>query len=84
MTLLLELTDVLWITTAVVLAVLLQRERRRRKEYNLVGPWPIPTIWPHEIDPVFAEGPYGPSLETEVGYIGRGPYGVPGGTSDAA
>lgn len=83
MTLLIELTDIAGLIALLVLALLLHRERARRKEYNLSGPWPILPVWPHEIDPVFAEGPYGPTLETEVGYVGRGPYGVPGGTSDA-
>ncbi|MDB4913004.1 MAG: hypothetical protein JWM95_648 [Gemmatimonadetes bacterium] len=82
MTLLLELTDLLWLIVIAVLAMLLMRERGRLKAYSLKGPWPIVAVWPHEIDPVFAEGPYGPGLRTEVGYVGRGPYGVPGGTSD--
>jgi predicted O-methyltransferase YrrM len=83
MTLLLELTDLFWLIVVAVLAMLLRRERARRKDYDLSGPWPIAAVMPHEIDPVFAPGPYGPTLETEVAYVGRGPYSVAGGTSDA-
>jgi methyltransferase family protein len=71
------------LAAVVVLAVLLLRERARRKQRNLLGAWPIAPVSPERIDPVFQPGPFGPGRETEVTYIGRGPYVVEGGTSDA-
>ena len=67
----------------VVLTVLLLRERARRKQHNLLGAWPIAAVSPEQIDPVFQPGPFGPGRETEVAFVGRGPYVVEGGTSDA-
>ncbi len=32
---------------------------------------------------MFAPGKFGPTLDTEVAFVGRGPIAVPGGTSDA-
>ena len=74
----------------VVLAVLLgvayvlwRRERARRQEVTLRGPFPIPTVGVEALDPVFTPGPYGATLETEVAFVGRGSLEVTGGTSDA-
>jgi hypothetical protein len=58
------------------------RDRAQRKQRNVLGPWPIPTVALADLDPVFAPGPYGPTTATEVAFIGRGPFMVPGGTSD--
>lgn len=71
------------LATTIVLGVLLLRERARRKQRNLLGEWPIPAVLPEEIDPRFRPGPFGPGRETEVAFVGRGPYVVEGGTSDA-
>ncbi len=65
------------------LLVRLQRERERRKEIHPNTTWVIPAIPLDGLDPVFAPGPYGATLETEVAFVGRGPIAVPGGTSDA-
>jgi predicted O-methyltransferase YrrM len=73
---------VLMALSTVVFAVLYQRERARRKGQGLMGQWPIPLLPLAELDPVFATGPFGPTRETEVAFIGRGPLVVPGGTSD--
>lgn len=35
------------------------------------------------MDPIFKPGPFGPGLETEVHFLGRGPIHVQGSTSDA-
>lgn len=59
------------------------RERRQRHGRNREEPRPIPVVALEEIDPVFRSGIYGPALETEVSFIGRGPIGVQGSTSDA-
>ena len=45
--------------------------------------WPIRTVPLAELDPVFKTNDLGPTLETEVSFVGRGPLIVPGGTSDA-
>ncbi len=58
-------------------------DRARRKQRGLFSAWPLPRIRLHELDPVFTAGPHGPTVQTEVAFIGRGPLMVPGGTSDA-
>jgi predicted O-methyltransferase YrrM len=68
---------------AVLLALAFLRQRAVRKQRNLFGEWPIPRVSPERIDARFAPGPFGPTRETEVSFIGRGPYVVDGGTSDA-
>lgn len=78
-----------WIVAAlvavvcVVLTVRVLSDRARRKQQGLFGPWPIRRIRLHELDAVFTPGPFGPTVATEVSFIGRGPIMVPGGTSDA-
>ncbi len=78
-----------WIVAALlgiaclVLIVRVLTDRARRKQRGLFGPWPITRIRLHELDPVFTPGPFGPTVATEVAFIGRGPIMVPGGTSDA-
>jgi hypothetical protein len=74
---------VLWFVVSVVLATALLRQRSARKQRNLLGEWPIPRVKPEVVDPVFMPGPFGPTLATEVSFVGRGPYVVDGGTSDA-
>jgi hypothetical protein len=74
---------VLLVSAAAVLGTLLRRERTRRKEYTFAGKWPIQPVLPEAIDPVFAPGPFGPGRETEVAFVGRGPYSVDGGTTDS-
>lgn len=67
----------------VVLLVLYLRERTRRKGSLFGQRLQIREVMPEEVDPAFRAGPHGPGLETEVAFIGRGPYTVAGGTSDA-
>ena len=59
------------------------KTRAERHERGLFRAWPIPTVPVQELDPVFAPGRFGPGLETEVLFVGRGNIHVPGGTSDA-
>jgi len=73
----------LWFVVAIALAIPLLRQRSARKQRNLFGEWPIARVRPEAVDPVFQPGPFGPSLDTEVAFVGRGPYVVDGGTSDA-
>jgi hypothetical protein len=75
--------NLLALSAVVVLAVLFLRERARRKQRNMFGAWPIAAVSPERIDPAFLPGPFGPGRDTEVAFIGRGPYVVEGGTSDA-
>jgi predicted O-methyltransferase YrrM len=82
MTLWLGIACTLALVAIVVLAALLLRERARRKQYTLAGNWPIQPVLPEAIDPVFRPGPFGPGRDTEVEFVGRGPYVVDGGTSD--
>jgi hypothetical protein len=74
---------VVWFVVSIVLALSLLRQRSARKQRNLLGEWPIARVTPEAVDPVFAPGPFGPTLDTEVAFVGRGPYVVDGGTSDA-
>ena len=82
MTLVLSITTAVGFIAVLVLAWLLVRERARRHERNFVGRWPILPVLPEEIDPVFRPGIFGPGRETEVLFVGRGPYVVDGGTTD--
>jgi predicted O-methyltransferase YrrM len=59
------------------------KTRAERHQRGLFRAWPIRTVPLRELDPVFEPGPLGPSLETEVLFVGRGNIHVPGGTSDA-
>jgi len=59
------------------------RQRAVRKQRNLFGEWPIRRVSPETVDPVLRPGSFGPTRDTEVAFIGRGPYVVDGGTSDA-
>jgi predicted O-methyltransferase YrrM len=58
----------------------LHLQRRRRL---MSVRWPVKTVPLTAIDPVFAPSDLGPTLATEVAFVGRGPLEVPGGTSDA-
>jgi predicted O-methyltransferase YrrM len=80
---LLLFTNVVCAITIVVLAVHLLRERAMRKQRNLVGKWPIQPVLPEVVDAIFTPGGMGPSRDTEVSFMGRGPYVVEGGTTDS-
>ena len=79
----LALLAALSFVAALVLAIGHLRHRAVRKQRNLFGEWPIRRVPPEAVDPVLRPGPFGPTRETEVAFIGRGPYVVDGGTSDA-
>jgi predicted O-methyltransferase YrrM len=83
MTALLAVVAAFWLAVAIALATSLLRQRSVRKQRNLFGEWPIARAKPEAVDPVFRPGPFGPTLDTEVAFVGRGPYLVDGGTSDA-
>jgi len=71
------------LVAALVLGLGQLRHRAVRKQRNLFGEWPIRRVPPETVDPVLKPGPFGPTRDTEVAFIGRGPYVVDGGTSDA-
>jgi hypothetical protein len=77
------LTNVVGAIAIIILAAHLLRERAMRKQRNLVGKWPIQPVLPEVVDPIFAPGEMGPSRDTEVSFMGRGPYVVEGGTTDS-
>jgi predicted O-methyltransferase YrrM len=79
----LALLAALSFVAALVLAHGHLRQRAVRKQRNLFGEWPIRRVPPEAVDPVLQPGPFGPTRDTEVAFIGRGPYVVDGGTSDA-
>jgi predicted O-methyltransferase YrrM len=83
MTVILAVLAAFWFVVAISLAIPLLRQRNVRKQRNLLGEWPVGRVKPEEVDPVFQPGPFGPTLDTEVAFVGRGPYLVDGGTSDA-
>lgn len=83
MTALLVLLNVVLIAALIPLAVNVARIRMERRQRGLFGPWPIPRCALEEFDEIFRPTPLGPSIETEVRFVGRGPMEVPGGTSDA-
>jgi predicted O-methyltransferase YrrM len=71
------------LVAALVLGLKQLRHRAVRKQRNVFGEWPIRRVPPEAVDPVLRPGPFGPTRDTEVAFIGRGPYVVDGGTSDA-
>ncbi|MEO8619477.1 MAG: class I SAM-dependent methyltransferase [bacterium] len=80
---LIVIADLLWVAAVVFLATSLVRERRMRKLRTFTGNWPVKPVLPEHIDPIFRPNEFGPGLDTEVVFLGRGPYVVDGGTSDA-
>jgi predicted O-methyltransferase YrrM len=57
--------------------------RNRQRQRGLFRRWPIPRITLDQLDPRFRPDALGPTLGTEVTFVGRGTLRVPGGTSDA-
>jgi hypothetical protein len=59
------------------------RLRARQRQRGLFRRWPIPRISLEQLDFRFRPDALGPTLGTEVAFVGRGTLRVPGGTSDA-
>jgi hypothetical protein len=79
----------LWVLLCLALAIAAAsswaylRDRARRKQQNVFSKWPVRRIRVQELDPVFATGALGPSLDTEVSLVaGVDLVPVVGGTSD--
>ena len=75
--------DIVLLAGVGALATALRHERALRKLRTFTGEWPIKPVLPEMIDVAFTPGPFGPGMDAEVDFIGRGPYVVDGGTSDA-
>jgi len=65
-----------------ILSFLLLRARAEKYNRGLFGSWPIRRILPDQLDPLFRSGELGPSIASEIAFLGRGALRVPGGTSD--
>lgn len=77
------MTTAVWIIPALVAGWFAHDLHLQQRRKRLRAPWPIRTVPLSELDPVFQTTDLGPTLETEVSFVGRGPLVVPGGTSDA-
>ena len=56
--------------------------RAHHRQRGIFRRWPVPKVNLEEIDPRFLPAEFGPTLATEVTFMGRGTIAVPGGTSD--
>ena len=80
--------DAGWIVAALaIIALVWERYKRERMRADarfkgVLRPWPVPSVSLLELDPLFTPGQHGPTRDTEVHFVGRGPVVVPGGTSD--
>ena len=78
----LSVLALLLLAFSISMAVNVSRLRTAKRQQGLSAPWRIPRKQPEELDPVFAPGPYGPTLDTEVHFVGGGGANVRGGTTD--
>lgn len=79
-----ELAHVGWLALCVLLLYHFLRERGTRTYRPVLRRrWPVRSVTIDQFDPTFTPGPFGPGLETEVSFIGRGSLVVTGGTTDA-
>ncbi len=76
------LVNAAWLVLCAFIAVRLLRERAERKRRSYSARSAIPTVSIDAFDPAFRSGPFGPTLDTEVSFVGRGSLVVAGGTSD--
>jgi predicted O-methyltransferase YrrM len=76
------LVNAVWLLLCAFLFVRLMRERAERKRRSYGGRSAIPTVSIDAFDPTFRPGPLGPTLDTEVAFVGRGSLVVTGGTTD--
>jgi len=61
------------LVAALVMGLAQLRHRAVRKQRNLFGEWPIRRVSPETLDAALRPGPFGPTRDTEVAFIGRGP-----------
>jgi predicted O-methyltransferase YrrM len=65
-----------------VMAHNVRRLERPKRQQGLGKPWFLQRVSVEELEPAFRMDELGPTQATEVAYIGRGGFPVPGGTSD--
>jgi len=65
-----------------VMAGYIARTRGTRKQRGLIRPWPIRKVALDAFDAAFRCGRFGPGLDAEVRFLGRGNLPVPGGMGD--
>jgi len=53
------------------------------KYEGVLTPWPIKSVSLETFDSIFETNEFGPTLVTQIQFLGRGHLNVPGGTSDA-
>lgn len=68
---------------SISMAVNVHRLRTLKRQRGLLKPWPIRKVSLHEVDDIFAPDTLGPTLSTEVSYIGAVEGSVRGGTTNA-
>ena len=73
---------VVLLAATIALAVNVVRYRTRRYQRGIFRPWPIRRIPIQEFDERFVPDAFGPTVQTEVSYIGVGTIGVAAGTSE--
>src|SRR5258706_12800396 len=56
--------------------------RSQVKQRGSLKSWPVKPISLPELDSIFETNEFGPQLQTQIQFIGRGHLVVPGGTSD--
>lgn len=78
---LLALASLAWLVVVALLLRRVLRDRRDRLRRNARRSATIPTVPVERLDPVFRRGPFGPTLDTEVAFVGGG-NAVPHGTTD--
>jgi hypothetical protein len=57
--------------------------RSKLKQRGFMASWPIPLILLDQLDSSFSTNEFGPTLSTQVKFIGKGNLTVFGGTSDS-
>jgi hypothetical protein len=75
--------NVLLFALVIPLALNVYRVRLHKRQRGLIRAWPVKQVALPEFDEIFISNELGPTLRTEVRFIGRGPLLVQGGTSDA-
>ena len=75
--------NILLLIAVVLLGINVYRVRVHKRQRGLLRAWPIKQVTLPEFDDVFNLNELGPTLDTEVRFVGRGPLLVHGGTTDA-
>lgn len=82
MTTVLLLVILVLLASTISMGINVYRIRTSNRQRGLFRPWPIRKVALHEFDERFRPDEWGPTLDSEISYVGQGPGGVLGGTSD--